>query len=120
MPEALARRLTGLSAEDVARAAVGSKSIRWSTAQLIRPMESVVPDPPMAPDPIWQVLSSRDGDCTEGAARKEARTERTDRPLLLVAGDMMCQSSFLGCVASANAAAHVVIEEAEARGRPVG
>ena len=55
---------------------------------MITPMEAVISDPP---SPAWQCIVGRD--------RR-----------LLIAGDFMTQSSFLGSVASADAAAQVVME----------
>ena len=82
----LARRMSGVSEKEVAAAEVGSKAIRWTTAQLIRPMEAVVEDPPMAPDPIWQVMTGGIG----GEVGEKGRG-----PILLVAGDLMTQSRFV-------------------------
>ena len=66
------------------------KSIAWKVSQMIRPMEAVLGDPP--PNGSWQCLvvpsSSK-----QGGGR------------FIIAGDFMTQSSFVGCVASADAAA---------------
>ena len=61
---------------------------------MITPMEAIVSDPP---SPAWQ--------CIVGKERR-----------LIIAGDFMTQSSFVGCVASADAAASAVIEGAFVRG----
>jgi len=70
---------------------------------MIAPMEAVVADPPSPSSLLsssssseseggrWQCLASRDGS-------------------LIIAGDFMTQSSFLGCVGSADAAARAVLE----------
>ena len=55
---------------------------------MITPMEAVVGDPP---SPAWQ--------CIVGNDRR-----------LIIAGDFMTQSSFLGSFASADAAARIVVE----------
>lgn len=79
----LARRMSGVSETELAGAEVGSKAIHWTTAQLIRPMEAVVEDPPMAPNPIWQVMAGGVG----GEVGEQGKG-----PVLLVAGDLMTQS----------------------------
>ena len=57
------------------------------------PMEAVVADPPSSP--AWQCIVGEKGSSQEG---------------IIVAGDFMTQSSFVGCVASADAAARAVVE----------
>ncbi|EJK49126.1 hypothetical protein THAOC_32028 [Thalassiosira oceanica] len=94
--DALDRTLSKLSKgtfspDEVSTHRIHSKSILWDVSQLITPMEAVVADPPS--EPPWQCIVSRDG-------------------RLIVAGDFMTQSSFLGCVASADAAARAVVEAA--------
>jgi hypothetical protein len=78
---------TGLSSETIRNYRLAKKSISWTVSQMIRPMEAVVADPPS--QPAWQCLSNASGS-------------------LVVCGDFMTQSSFVGCVASADAAATTV------------
>ena len=94
--DALNRSLSKLSKgtfspDEVSSHRIHSKSILWGVSQLITPMEAVVADPPL--EPPWQCIVSKDG-------------------RLIVAGDFMTQSSFLGCVASADAAARAVVDAA--------
>ena len=81
-------KLTGKTEDEIASCRLYSKSIPWHTSQMITPMEAVVSDPP---SPAWQCIAGKD--------RR-----------LIIAGDFMTQSSFVGCVASADAAARAVIE----------
>lgn len=72
------------------------KRIHWSISQMIMPMEAVIADP-----------HSRVGSpvqCLEGSGYWKGR--------LVLAGDYMTQSSFLGCLASASAAAQSVLSAA--------
>ena len=93
-------KLLGMDEETVAALAVGQpKTVRWGVAQMIRPMEAIVRDPPPPPD-SWRCLQSRPPSDEGGFST------------LVVAGDFMTQSSFLGCVASANAAASEVYRAA--------
>jgi hypothetical protein len=88
---ALAKRIGGgLSAADVEGMVLHTKSVEWTVAQMSRPMEAVVNNPPTPP---WC--------CMEGAGSAGAG--------LIVAGDFMTQSSFLGCYASADAAVRAVL-----------
>jgi len=80
---------TGLPVETIHRYRLDKKSIAWYVSQMIRPMEAVVADPPS--DSSWQCLSTLSGS-------------------LVICGDFMTQSSFLGCVASADAAAKTVLK----------
>ena len=83
-------RLLDMTEDELRAHAVGlePKTIHWDVAQMIRPMEAVVADPPAFPN-SWR--------CIEGSSTA-----------VIVAGDFMTQSSFLGCVSSANAAAAAV------------
>ena len=87
-------KLTGKTEDEIASYRLYSKSIPWQTSQMITPMEAVISDPP---SPAWQ--------CIVGKDRR-----------LIIASDFMTQSSFVGCVASADAAARAVIEGSSARG----
>ena len=87
-------KLTGKTKEEIASCRLYSKSIPWQTSQMITPMEAVVSDPP---SPAWQ--------CIVGKQQR-----------LIIAGDFMTQSSFVGSVASADAAARAVIEGSSVRG----
>mmetsp|Transcript_17962 Transcript_17962/g.26592 ORF Transcript_17962/g.26592 Transcript_17962/m.26592 type:complete len:428 (-) Transcript_17962:3316-4599(-) len=78
--------LTGLTPREVNSLRLKTKRICWDTSQMITPMEAIISDPPAR----WQCLQS----------------ERNGR--LILAGDYMTQSSFLGCVATADAAARAV------------
>lgn len=82
-------RLLGMQQEDVAALALHSRSIDWRVAQMVTPMEALVANPPT--DPPWVHLES----AGPGAA-------------LIITGDFMTQSSFLGCVAAARAASEAV------------
>lgn len=84
----LLAQITELSSSDIRQYRRHSRSISWDVSQMIRPMEAVVADPP---SPNWQCLVSA-----------------SPRSVLVVAGDFMTQSSFLGCVASAESAAQTV------------
>ena len=79
--------LTGLSEAEISSYRLCSKSISWKTSQMVRPMESIISDPPNC----WQCLKNSNG-------------------TLILAGDYMTQSSFLGCIATADAAARVVLD----------
>ena len=79
-------KLTGLSESQISSYRLNSRSICWETSQMIRPMESIISDPPFG----WQCLRNSNGS-------------------LVLAGDYMTQSSFLGCVATADAAARTVL-----------
>lgn len=85
---ALAARLGDVSEGELRTLLLHERAIDWTVAQVAAPMEALVPDPPK--DPPWRHLQSA------GAGA------------LIVAGDFMTQSSFLGCVASADAAAEAV------------
>uniref|UniRef100_A0A7S2MSK2 Amine oxidase domain-containing protein n=1 Tax=Helicotheca tamesis TaxID=374047 RepID=A0A7S2MSK2_9STRA len=84
-------KLTALSKEKIQSYRIHEKSIRWEVSQMITPMEAVVADPPTN----WQ--------CLRGGKNGE----------IIVAGDFMTQSSYLGCVATADAAARAVVEVIE-------
>ena len=131
--KALGRRL-GLSAAEVCELQVGEKTIDWTVAQMVRPMEAIVNDPPGVAndDPPWRILAEdryshsycgndgedgeggkdgKRGECSErreagGAEEEDPREELL--PRIVVAGDFMTQSSFLGCVASAESAARAI------------
>lgn len=81
--------VTGLSPTTISRSRLYKKSISWEISQMIRPMEAVVNDPPM--NGAWQCLVAPSAN-------------------LIVAGDFMTQSSFVGCVATADAAAKTISE----------
>ena len=134
--KALGRRL-GLSAAEVCELQVGEKTIDWTVAQMVKPMEAIVCNPPGVAndDPPWRILaedryshsyygndgedgeggkSGKRGECSEcsecrgagGAEEEDPREELL--PRIVVAGDFMTQSSFLGCVASAESAARAI------------
>ncbi|KAK3248751.1 hypothetical protein CYMTET_41792 [Cymbomonas tetramitiformis] len=100
MYEALSA-LLGLPVEELRSRTLASKTIAWAVSQMIRPMEAVV-------DPVPDIAClESDEDAAKGGK-------------LVVAGDFMTQSSFLGCVGSALQASDVIIRgaaEYEARGR---
>uniref|UniRef100_A0A7S1B638 Uncharacterized protein n=2 Tax=Corethron hystrix TaxID=216773 RepID=A0A7S1B638_9STRA len=81
--------LTGMAANDIAACRVFSKTIPWKVAQMVTPMEAVVGNPPTAP--LWQCLVGGNGK-------------------IVLAGDFMTHSSYLGCIASADAAARAVVK----------
>ena len=98
--------LVGMTPEDVRSLAVGgTKVVRWQVAQMIRPKEAVMDPVPNAAC----IVSCVDGGGTSGMddGRRRGR--------LVVAGDFMTQSSFLGCVTSASEASDAVISAIEAR-----
>jgi len=83
--DATISQLTGLTKGEVASFRIKTKSICWDASQMITPMEAIIGDPPTR----WQCLQNG---------------------RLILAGDYMTQSSFLGCVATADAAARAVEE----------
>jgi len=86
-------RLLGMEEADVKALSIGGeKVVNWKVAQMVLPMEAIVNEPPQ--DPPWTILS-----------------EAGPRPRVVIAGDFMTQSSFLGCVASASSAALAISEE---------
>ena len=89
--DALERAGIGLTADALAERTLATRTIDWRVAQMIRPAESLVGAPSFAPP----VLAATGGD--------------DKRPWLLLAGDFLSQSSFLGCVASAHAAADAAL-----------
>jgi len=78
-----------LSKDELLSNLLYEKTIDWTVGQSTTPMEAVVCDPPRDP-PLYHLE----------AVQKE--------PLLIVAGDFMTQSSFLGCVSTADSAARAV------------
>mmetsp|Transcript_58608 Transcript_58608/g.117719 ORF Transcript_58608/g.117719 Transcript_58608/m.117719 type:complete len:461 (+) Transcript_58608:173-1555(+) len=91
-------QLLGMTADEVKGFALPAamKAIRWETAQMIRPMEALVADPPTPP---WRCLENTSARSTHSGGGGEGVAK------LVVAGDFMTHSSFLGCVSSAEAAA---------------
>ena len=89
--DALERAGIGLTAEVLAERTLATRTIDWRIAQMIRPAESLVGAPMFAP-PVLLAVGDKD-----------------KRPWLLLAGDFLAQSSFLGCVASAHAAADAAL-----------
>ena len=90
--DALSMRLDGLDADDLRSATTHTKTVDWTIAQSIMPMEAVVADPPSPP---WC--------CIRGGAG--TRTGAT----LIIAGDFMTHSSYIGCYATADSAADAVV-----------
>merc|ERR1711865_376487 len=71
---------SGIPADEWAAQVVGTKMIDWNVSQLLRPMESVVDPVP----PVASFVAVCPGELH-----------------LVLAGDYLTQSSYLGCVASA-------------------
>ena len=90
-------KLTGMPEGEISLLRLHTKSIPWNVSQMIMPMEAVVADPP---SPAWQCLVGKKGP-SEG---------------IIIAGDFITQSSFVGCVATADAAAKAVVERANSDG----
>jgi hypothetical protein len=91
---ALAGEIGDMNADELRSMVVHSKTVDWTTAQMVMPMEAVVSDPPSPP---WCCLTGVDG------------------AKLIVAGDFMTHSSYIGCYASADAAADAVVANMDGR-----
>jgi hypothetical protein len=85
-----------------------TKTVDWTIAQMIKPMEAVVADPPSPP---WRCISSG-GRASSGSGSGSGSGSASGGAKLVVAGDFMTHSSYVGCYASADAAADVVISGA--------
>jgi len=72
----------GLPLQVVESHALGSKVIDWHVSQMVRPLEAV-----------------------SGVLLQHTCLEASQRPGLLIAGDFLTQSSFVGCVATASGTA---------------
>ena len=90
--EALAMQIDDLDAEDLRSMTTHTKTVDWTIAQSIMPMEAVVADPPSPP---WC--------CIRGVAGKSTGAT------LVIAGDFMTHSSYVGCYATADSAADAVV-----------
>ena len=98
------------------------KSINWKTSQMMVPMEAIIADPPTGATSMnidstkathcAEEEEENDGynnDVVEVESRWQCITSKDGA--LIIAGDFMTQSSFLGCVASADAAARAVLRQ---------
>ena len=98
------------------------KSINWKTSQMMVPMEAIIADPPtcatsMNIDSTKAIHCAEEevendgynNDVVEVESRWQCITSKDGA--LIIAGDFMTQSSFLGCVASADAAARAVLRQ---------
>mmetsp|Transcript_18528 Transcript_18528/g.30217 ORF Transcript_18528/g.30217 Transcript_18528/m.30217 type:complete len:307 (+) Transcript_18528:290-1210(+) len=104
----LLARLTKADKQAIAASKITVKRINWTpTSQMIMPMEAIVADPPT--NPRFQHLSGR---IQLASDAKSCSEEDQDNSNVFVLGDFMTQSSFLGCVASADAAARDVVASA--------
>ena len=101
--EALAMRLDGLEAGDLKSMTVHTKTVDWTIAQLVMPMEAVVADPPSPP---WCCMESASA-ATQSASSGCVGTRQGAK--IVIAGDFMTHSSYVGCYASADAAADAVV-----------
>ena len=78
-------------------------TVDWTIAQLVMPMEAVVADPPSPP---WCCMESASA-ATQSASSGCEGTRQGAK--IVIAGDFMTHSSYVGCYASADAAADAVV-----------
>ena len=87
----LVSNLTGVPVERVSELALHSKVIDWHVSQMVKPVEAII----TSTEPVHSVL--------------EAQPKGTGTPHLVIAGDFLTQSSFVGCVGTAIDAANATI-----------
>ena len=101
--EALAMRFHGLEAGDLKSMTEHTKTVDWTIAQLVMPMEAVVADPPSPPWCCIESASAATATASTGCKGTSGGAK------VVIAGDFMTHSSYVGCYASADAAADAVV-----------